>query len=104
MSGTQIGETVQRARKAVKYTQKELADHLGITTVHLSNIENGKAFPSPSLLVGLREFFGVDIYILAWCRYGNHEQLPESSRTVLGKLERVWMKRIKEEVGSWEKA
>lgn len=40
-------------RNSRNFSQKQLADKLSISTVHLNNIENGKTFPSVNLLNSL---------------------------------------------------
>ncbi len=67
-----------------------MAERLGITAVHLSNIENGKAIPSPKLLSKYQELWGIDLYVLAWCDEPNSDQLPPSVRAVAGELRNVW--------------
>jgi transcriptional regulator with XRE-family HTH domain len=45
-----------------------MASALGVTNVHLSNIENSKSFPSQGLIDRFRDEYEVDLYVLAWCR------------------------------------
>lgn len=52
-----LGEEIKKVRNSLKNCdQKEFAKLIGITNVHLSNLENGKKFPSEDLLV---KVFGV---------------------------------------------
>jgi len=47
-----LGEEIKKVRAGLKdYDQKEFARLLGISNVHLSNLENGKKLPSEDLLV-----------------------------------------------------
>jgi transcriptional regulator with XRE-family HTH domain len=47
-----LGEEIRRVRNHLKnYDQKEFAKLIGISNVHLSNLENGKKLPSQELLV-----------------------------------------------------
>ena len=45
-----IGKTARKLREAKGLTQKAAAEALGISQVHLSNIENNKSYPSKELL------------------------------------------------------
>ena len=63
-----VGNTVREFREALHLTQNEMASALGVTNVHLSNIENSKSFPSQSLIDRFRDEYEVDLYVLAWCR------------------------------------
>jgi len=85
-----IGQTAKNVRATLGITQREAADRLEVSSVHLCNIENDKSFPSPALLARYREEFGVDLYVLAWCRHGNVEKLPRSVRSAARKLHQAW--------------
>ena len=60
-----IGVEIRRIRESVGESQQDMADALGITTVHLSNLENGKNLPSLKLLTEIRRLYGLDAYVLA---------------------------------------
>ena len=45
-----LGEEIKRVRSTLNIEQKEFAKILGISNVHLSNLENGKKIPSEELL------------------------------------------------------
>jgi transcriptional regulator with XRE-family HTH domain len=45
-----IGRRIKTRRRERSITQRSLADRVGVTFVHLSHIENGRAAPSLSLL------------------------------------------------------
>jgi len=74
--------------------QKEAAGLLGITTVHLCNIENNKAMPSAALIEKYRRLWGVDIYVLAWCERGQSSDLPVAVRNAADKLARLWLRQL----------
>jgi transcriptional regulator with XRE-family HTH domain len=74
--------------------QKDAAALLGITTVHLCNIENNKANPSAGLIDKYRRLWGVDIYVLAWCERGQSSDLPTAIRAAADKLARVWLRQL----------
>lgn len=55
----QIAHRVRSRRQALKLTQQELAQELGVTHQHISRIEGGHAVPSLELLVRLSHRLGV---------------------------------------------
>ena len=55
-------------RRVLGLTQRAAAEALGVTAVHLCNIERGRAQPSLGLIAKYDELWGVDLYVLAWCR------------------------------------
>jgi transcriptional regulator with XRE-family HTH domain len=91
-----IGKTARHLRESIGLTQQELAEKLGITNVHLSNIENCKASPSQVLIDRYSELFDIDLYVLAWCRHGDVEKLPEAVRESARRLARAWEERLGE--------
>ena len=41
-----LGKRIQEIRKSKKFTQEKLAESIGIETASISNIENGRYFPT----------------------------------------------------------
>ncbi len=89
-----LGQTARRVREQKGLTQRAAAEILGISYVHLSNIENNKAAPSQSLLNRYKDVWGVDLYILAWCLFGDTNDLPVSVREPMQALAEAWMKQL----------
>jgi transcriptional regulator with XRE-family HTH domain len=89
-----IGRTARFLRESLGLTQREVAEKLDITIVHLSNIENDKAMPSSDLLNRFNENWGVDLYVLAWCLYGDLDKLPPGIRHSANELAKAWKKRL----------
>ncbi len=85
-----IGLTIRSLRKKHELTQRELADRLGVTVVHVCNVENGKSSPSPELIEKFQKLWGVDLYVLAWCQHGDTTQLPKELRKAANDLVRAW--------------
>ena len=56
-----IGEYIQRKRKAIKITQQELGDKLGVTDKAVSKWETGIALPDVSLYKELCEILNITI-------------------------------------------
>jgi len=60
-----LGQRIKQKRQALKITQQELAQSLGMTPQHISAIEQDKWAPSITLLPKLAEELGVSIdYLL----------------------------------------
>jgi transcriptional regulator with XRE-family HTH domain len=89
-----LGKTARYLRERKGLSQREAADALGISQVHLSNIENNKAFPSPNLLARYHELWGVDLYVLAWCMHGDVSKLPVAVRASMQHLADAWRREL----------
>jgi transcriptional regulator with XRE-family HTH domain len=89
-----IGRVAKEIREAMGLSQRQAADALGITNVHLSNIENDKSEPSVGLLDKYRELWGVDLYVFAWCRHGDVSKLPPEIRHAASRLTQLWTSRV----------
>lgn len=48
-------------------TQRAAAEALGISPVHLSNVERGVTPPSISLISRFTALYGVDVWVLTYC-------------------------------------
>ncbi len=59
-----IGQRIRQRREALKLTQKQLADALGLTPQHISAIEQDKRLPSIASLTKFAEQLGVNIDFL----------------------------------------
>jgi transcriptional regulator with XRE-family HTH domain len=77
-------------------TQRAAATALGVSYVHLSNVERGKSAPSPRLLERFKEVFGVDLYVLAWC-LSEDDELPEPLRLHRRQLAEEWRRVLAEQ-------
>jgi transcriptional regulator with XRE-family HTH domain len=91
-----IGHAAKTLRERLGLTQRETAVALGVSSVHLCNVENGKNQPSQSLLDRYRELWGIDLYVLAWCDLGEVESLPPGIRAAASSLAKAWQKQIGE--------
>lgn len=85
-----IGKSARRLRESHGLTQRLAAERLGVSNVHLCNIENDKSAPSATLLEAYREVFGVDLYVMAWCEYGDIKALPKSVQKAARQLRDAW--------------
>lgn len=61
MDQIKTGKFIAKERKDKKYTQRELADKLGISDKTISKWERGTNMPDLSLLVELADYYEVDI-------------------------------------------
>ena len=89
-----LGKTAKMVRDHFGLTQKETARLLGISIVHLSNIENNLSSPSPSLLDRYMEVWNIDLYVLAWCLFGDTQRLPRTVRSAASTLGEAFQKQL----------
>ncbi len=54
-----LGSNIRKIRKRVNMTQDVFSEKIGIEPSSLSNIENGKSFPSALTLINIQQQFGV---------------------------------------------
>ena len=83
---TALGSTVRYVREKLGMTQKAAAEALGVSSVHLSNVERGVTPPSASLMARLTEIYGVDVYVLCYCTGGDDDDAPEAVKQARRKL------------------
>lgn len=75
------GVIARRVRENQGVTQRDMAESLGVTAVHLCNVERGKAIPSWELVDRFEVVTGVDLYVASWCMFGAIETtVPEPMR------------------------
>ena len=89
-----IGTTAKKLRETLGWTQRETADELDVSYVHLCNVENNKTRPSQALLDRYRDLWGIDLYVFAWCEQGDEDALPPAVRTAASSLAKAWRKRV----------
>jgi transcriptional regulator with XRE-family HTH domain len=89
-----VGKTARHLRESLGLTQVEMAEKLGITSIYVSKIENEHSFPTRQIIDRYREAFDVDLYVLAWCQYGDIEKLPAAIRGPAAALAKAWKKRL----------
>lgn len=89
-----LGESAKHIRTSKGLTQREAARRLRISNVHLSNIENNKASPSLELVERYRALWNVDLYVLAWCTFGDVKRLPVRLRKPTIKLAEAWKQEL----------
>jgi len=90
-----LGNTARELRESRGLNQKETAELLGISAVHLCNFENDKSAPSIDLIGKYRSQFGVDLYVLAWCLHGDVDSMPKGVRAATRKLADAWRTQLR---------
>ena len=69
MSKICLGQRLNRLRKRRGYSLEDVGDGVGVTSSHISQIENDKRQPSFKLLFDLANFFDVDPTFFMDCQY-----------------------------------
>lgn len=77
---TDIGQTARYVRERLGMTQRAAADALGVSAVHLSNVERGRTVPSSSLLARFKDVYKIDVYVLAFCLDDEADDAPVGLR------------------------
>lgn len=91
-----LGKTARHFRESLGLTQRAVAGQLGISFVHLCNIERNHSVPSQAVIDKYREIWGIDLYVLAWCQFGDPKKLPAPLRKSAAGLAASWKKYINE--------
>jgi transcriptional regulator with XRE-family HTH domain len=99
-----LGRTARAVREKAGLTQRETAEMLGISVVHLCNIEHNKSGVSDALIDKYRELWNIDLYILGWCLYGDVDSLPPAVREPARKLANAWKKQFDPDSAETEKS
>ncbi len=72
-----IGKRIKEKRKALNYTQEEIAEKLGISIKHFGNVERGLAGLSLENFVLLTNILGVDMNYLVGRGLSDNSNVPE---------------------------
>lgn len=74
----EVGKRVKEARKTLKLQQQEMANQLGISSGHLSEIESGKANPNTDFHIKMAELYNISVeYIIR----GNGDMFYDDGKT-----------------------
>lgn len=82
-----VGKALREVRNLRGMTQAGAAKMVGLSAVHLCNVESGESVPSPRVLFSLCEFYGVTpgmLYVLADEPQSVH--MEYSRRCIIGEL------------------
>ncbi len=72
-----IGKNIRKIRKRIKMTQDAFSEKIGIEPSSLSNIENGKSFPSTLTIIQIQKQFNIrpdEIFNLGFINIQSIEQ------------------------------
>jgi transcriptional regulator with XRE-family HTH domain len=94
---TAIGSTVRYVREKLGMTQRAAAEALGVSSVHLSNVERGVTPPSALLISRFAEVFGVDVYVLNYCT-GKDDKFPKGVKQARRKLAEALQRQLAEAI------
>jgi len=83
---TTLGSTARSVRESLGMTQKAAAEALGVSAVHLSNVERGVTPPSASLISRFTEVYRVDVYVLCYCTCEENDGVSEGVKQARRKL------------------
>jgi transcriptional regulator with XRE-family HTH domain len=87
-------DAARELRNRLGLSVRKAAGELGISYVHLSNIENSKVSPSPEIIDRFRQAWGIDLYIFAVCKFSDLEEFPERVARPLERLKVAWEREI----------
>lgn len=85
-----LGGIARRVRESKNISQKDAAELLEVSVVHLCNIENNKSAPSADLIARYRDLWNIDLYVLAWCLKGSTDKLPKQVQKAASQLSAYW--------------
>ncbi len=90
-----LGEAARFIRQEFGLSQRKAAEEIGISFVHLNNIENDKSSPSPEVIEKFRAAWGVDLYMVAAGMFSTDDHVPPKLRAPLAALTVAWRHEIK---------
>ena len=74
-----LGKRIRELRRSKVWTQEVLAEKIGIETASLSNIENGKTYPSAETIENLIKVFKINPYELF---IFEHLEMPSAEKLI----------------------
>ena len=89
-----LGKAAQDLRSKLNLSLRQAALELGVSYVHLSNIEHGKASPSPEMLEKFHDAWGIDLYMYALAFYPDDRETPKGLRAPVKALAEGWKRHI----------
>lgn len=79
-----IGQRIKKIRKQKQFTQEKLAENLEISTVYISQVENGKTKLSLEMLVRIANLLNTDPgYFITGIAYSNEDYLKSDISHIL---------------------
>lgn len=91
-----LGSTIKCVREAHGLTQRAAAYALGISDVHMCNLEHGVSYPSRRVLERICDTWGVDVYVLVWCEQVDLAPVSSRVRGPARQLALAWRSRLED--------
>lgn len=88
-----LGQAARDLRKRLKLSLREAEAELGISYVHLCNIENGKVSPSSGVIERFQEAWGIDLYMFALAFHSDNDT-PRTLQAPVKALEEACRRHI----------
>jgi len=89
-----LGMAARDLRDRLGLNVRDAAVELGISYPHLSNVENGKASPSPKMLEKFHDAWGIDLYMYALVFFSDDRETPKGLKAPLKALTEGWKRHI----------
>lgn len=89
-----LGKAAQDLRTKLCLSLRHAALELGVSYVHLCNVENGKASPSPEMLEKFHDAWGIDLYMYALAFFPDDRETPKALRGPSKALAAGWKRHI----------
>src|ERR1700677_489429 len=89
-----LGKAAKSLRGELNLSMRQAALELGISHVHLCNIENEKASPSPEMLEKFHDAWGIDLYMYALAFFPDDRKRPKGVESPMNALKAVWKRHI----------
>lgn len=89
-----LGGAARELRTKLGLSLREAASALGVSYVHLCNIENGKSSVSQELIEKFHDTWGIDLYMYALAFYPDDRKTPKAARAAIKSLAQVWKQHI----------
>jgi len=89
-----LGKAAQDLRGKLKLSLRDAAAELGVSYVHLCNVENCKASPSPEMIEKFHAAWGIDLYMYALAFFPDDRETPKELRSPVKALEEGWKRHI----------
>ncbi len=95
-----LGEAARHLRERLELSQRAAALELGISHVHLSNIENGKASPTAAMIEKYYEAWSIDLYMFAVANFTTDDRVPITLRPTVEKMRQAWNLEIESRISA----
>jgi transcriptional regulator with XRE-family HTH domain len=89
-----LGKAARDLRSRLQLSLRQAALELGISYVHLCNIENEKTSPSPETVEKFHETWGIDLYMYAVAFHSENREMPKALLGPVKALANGWKRHI----------